>query len=86
MVLIPRSPSPLEKAFDLLAFDPDLTPLPEYKPIADTALDFGGLLAAPLKVHEDLTKGCGGQAWIAGLTLTRHMLRYHRDDLKDSRM
>lgn len=86
MVLIPRPPSPLEKDFDPLTFDPDLAPLPQYKPAADTALDFGGLLPAPLKVHEDLTSGCGGQTWIAGLTLTRHMLRYHRTDLKDARM
>lgn len=86
MVLIPRSPSPLLKEFDPLTFDLDLTPLPKYKPAADTALDFGGLLASPLKVHEDLTSGCGGQTWIAGMTLASHMLRHHRNDLKDSRM
>lgn len=86
MVLFERSPSPLEKEFDPLTFDLDLTPLPEYKATADAALDFGGLLSTPLKVHEDRAKGCGGQTWIAGETLTRHMLRYHRHDLKDARM
>lgn len=86
MVLIARSPSPLEKDFDPLTFDLDLTPLPKYKDAAEAALDFGGLLAAPLKVHEDPTSGCGGQTWIAGLTLTRHLLRYHRADLQDARM
>lgn len=72
--------------FDPAAFDPDLTPLPEYKAAGDTALDFGGLLAAPLKVHEDLRSGCGGQTWPAGLVLARHMLRYRRDDLQDARV
>ncbi|KAJ4395944.1 Protein-lysine N-methyltransferase efm6 [Gnomoniopsis smithogilvyi] len=86
MVLIPRSPSPLEKEFDPLTFDLDLTPLPKYKPAADTTLDFGGLLATPLKVHEDATSGCGGQTWIAGMTLTSYMLRYHQHDLKDARI
>lgn len=86
MVLIPRSPSPLEKEFDPLTFDLDLTPLPKYKSAAVAALDFGGLLDAPLQVHEDSTSGCGGQTWIAGMTLTSHMLRYHKHDLKDARM
>lgn len=86
MVLIPGPPSPLEKEFDPFTFDLDLTPLPKYKSAADTALDFGGLLAAPLKVHEDLSSGCGGQTWIAGMTLASHMLRYHRHDLEDARM
>lgn len=72
--------------FDPLAFDQDFTPLPEYKPAGDAALDFGGLLGAPLKVHEDLSSGCGGQTWPAGLVLARHMLRYHREDLKAARM
>lgn len=86
MAVISRSPSPLEKDFDPLTFDLDLAPLPTYKAAADAALDFGGLLPTPLKVYEDPTSGCGGQTWIAGLTLTRHMLRYHRDDLQDARM
>ncbi|CAN8106250.1 unnamed protein product [Discula destructiva] len=101
VLLVPRLPSPsaLEVGLDLdleldldldldydLDLQLDLAPLPVYKPAGDTALDFGGLLSAPLKVHEDLTSGCGGQTWIAGLTLTRHMLRYHRDDLREARI
>ena len=35
-----------DDGFDPLAFDQDLTPLPEYKPAGDAALDFGGLLPA----------------------------------------
>lgn len=80
----PRSTTSEE--FNPLAFDQDLTPLPVYKPAGDAALDFGGLLPAPLRVHEDLTSGCGGQTWPAGMVLARHMLRHHRDDLQDARM
>ncbi|KAM7200111.1 protein-lysine methyltransferase METTL21D [Rhypophila sp. PSN 637] len=78
-----RSPSP---EFNPLAFDEGLTPLPEYKAAGTTALDFSGLLDEPLKLHEDLTSGCGGQLWPAGLVLAKHMLRYHRDELKHSRI
>ncbi|KAJ9156622.1 Protein-lysine N-methyltransferase EFM6 [Pleurostoma richardsiae] len=73
-----RSSSP---EFSPLAIGEDLTPLPEYKAAGDTALDFSGLLAEPLKVHEDLASGCGGQTWPAGMVLAKHMLRYHRDEL-----
>lgn len=62
----------------------DFAPLPEYTAACDTNLDFGGLLSTPLKVHEDRKSGCGGQTWPAGVVLARHMLRYHRDSLKDA--
>lgn len=78
-----RSSSP---ELDPSAIGVDFAPLPDYKPAGDTALDFGGLLETPLKVHEDLASGCGGQTWPAGVVLARHMLRYHRDDLRDARM
>lgn len=78
-----RSPSP---EFNPLAFDEDLTPLPQYKAAGDTALDFSGLLAEPVKLHEDLKSGCGGQLWPAGMVLAKHMLRYHREELKTARM
>ncbi len=72
--------------FSPLAIGEDFTPLPEYKAAGDTALDFSGLLPAPLKLHEDLTSGCGGQTWPAGMVLAKHMLRYHRDRLHEARM
>lgn len=78
-----RSPSP---EFSPLAFDEDLAPLPEYKAAGTTELDFSGLLAEPLKLHEDLSSGCGGQLWPAGMVLAKHMLRYHRDRLQHARM
>ncbi|KAI1762626.1 putative methyltransferase-domain-containing protein [Hypoxylon sp. FL1150] len=78
-----RSPSP---EFSPLTVGEDLTPLPVYKSAGTTSVDFSGLLSEPLKLHEDLSSGCGGQTWPAGMTLGKHMLRYHRDDLKKSRI
>ncbi len=78
-----RSPSP---EFSPLAFGEDLAPLPEYKAAGTTAVDFSGLLGEPVKLHEDLKAGCGGQLWPAGMVLAKHMLRYHRDRLQHARM
>lgn len=78
-----RSPTP---EFDPLTMGEDLTPLPEYKAAITTALDFSGLLAEPLKLHEDLATGCGGQLWPAGMVLAKHMLRYHGGKLENARM
>lgn len=69
-----------------LDFGEDLAPLPVYKAAATTALDFSGLLDEPLKLHEDLSSGCGGQLWPAGMVLAKHMLHYHRDKLQTSRV
>jgi protein N-lysine methyltransferase METTL21A len=69
-----------------LAIGEELTPLPEYKAPVTSTIDFDGLLAEPLILHEDLTSGCGGQTWPAGLVLAKHMLRYHREDLRDAKM
>ncbi|KAI1501498.1 putative methyltransferase-domain-containing protein [Biscogniauxia marginata] len=80
-----RSPSP---EFSPLAVGEDLefTPLPAYRSAGTTEIDFSGLLARPLRLYEDLSKGCGGQTWPAGMVLARHMLRYHREDLHGSRI
>lgn len=83
MIPLERSPSP---EFSPLVVGEDLTPLPAYKSAGTASVDFSGLLSAPLKLHEDLSSGCGGQTWPAGMTLGKHMLRYHRDDLRKSRM
>lgn len=78
-----RSRSP---EFNPLAVGVDLAPLPEYKSAATGGFDFAGLLAKPLRLHEDLTSGCGGQTWPAGMVLAKHMLRYHQKNLRESRM
>ncbi|PQE23952.1 hypothetical protein CJF32_00006786 [Rutstroemia sp. NJR-2017a WRK4] len=81
--MISRSPSP---EFSPLSIGVDLAPLPTYKAAAITTVNFSGLLEPPLKLHEDLSKGCGGQLWPAGMVLAQHMLRYHKDMLKDARI
>ena len=49
-------------------------PAPILKPrIIETTFD--GLLSSPIKIHEDLAKGCGGQIWPAGETLAKYLLR-----------
>ncbi|KAK0670557.1 putative methyltransferase-domain-containing protein [Cercophora samala] len=78
-----RSSSPEISPLD---FGEDLAPLPVYKAAATTALDFSGLLDEPLKLHEDLASGCGGQLWPAGMVLAKHMLHYRRDKLQTSRV
>ncbi|TDZ67199.1 Protein-lysine N-methyltransferase EFM6 [Colletotrichum trifolii] len=78
-----RSPSP---EFSPLAIGEDLTPLPAYKAAQTSSFDIFGLLSNPLKLHEDLASGCGGQTWPAGMVLAKHMLRYHRGALKDARI
>lgn len=78
-----RSPSP---EFSPLAIGTDLAPLPTYKAATTGTVNFSGLLEPPLKLHEDLSKGCGGQLWPAGMVLAQHMLRYHKDDLRDAKM
>jgi hypothetical protein len=41
--------------------------------ITTTSLD--GLLPTPLRLKEDLTEGCGGKLWPAGVVLARYMVR-----------
>lgn len=49
-------------------------PAPILKPrIVETTFD--GLLSSPIKLHEDLAKGCGGRIWPAGETLAKYLLR-----------
>jgi len=69
-----------------LTIGEDLTPLPTYKAAATSTISFSDLLSPPLKIHEDLASGCGGQLWPAGMILAKYMLRYHREDLKEAKM
>lgn len=64
----------------------ELAAIPAYKAATTSSVNFAGLLEPPLKLHEDLTSGCGGQLWPAGMVLAQHMLRYHKSDMKDARM
>lgn len=53
-----------------------------------TQTDFEGLLETPIRLHEDLSKGCGGQIWSAGELLTKYILRRYRgtDKLRSKRI
>ncbi len=83
---VERSPSP---EYNPLAIgdDTDFVALPVYKPVGTQEIDFDGLLGSHngpvLKLFEDLSKGCGGQLWPAGMVLSKYMLREHRNDLED---
>ncbi|RPA95591.1 hypothetical protein L873DRAFT_1697667 [Choiromyces venosus 120613-1] len=58
--------------------EPFGTDLVEPAPILQpriTETTFDGLLSSPVKLHEDLAKGCGGQIWPAGETLAKYLLR-----------
>ncbi|KAH7026393.1 putative methyltransferase-domain-containing protein [Microdochium trichocladiopsis] len=72
--------------FEALDIDLDLAPLPAMKAAGTANFDFSGLLSQPLRLHEDLANGCGGQTWPAGFVLGKHMLRYHHSDLQDARI
>jgi hypothetical protein len=82
-MMLSRSPSP---EFSPLTIGEGITPLPTYKAASTTSINFANLLEPPLKLHEDLKSGCGGQLWPAGMVLAQQMLRYHRNTLKDARM
>jgi len=64
----------------------DLVPPREQKAAGSSSLDFDGLLETPLKLHEDLAKGCGGMLWPAGMVLSKYMLRQERGSLKEKSM
>ena len=88
LLLSSPSPSPSPSPpLDPVAVSEDLTPLPQLKAAGNADLSFDGLLRGGLlKYHEDVRSGCGGQTWPAGWVLGKHMLRYHRDDLREARM
>ncbi|TGZ85006.1 hypothetical protein EX30DRAFT_337435 [Ascodesmis nigricans] len=52
-----------------------------------TTTTFSGLLASPLKIYEDLAKGCGGQIWPAGELLSKYLLRrYGRESKSETKL
>ncbi|MCJ1404988.1 hypothetical protein MMC11_008214 [Xylographa trunciseda] len=59
----------------------DFLPSRPAKPPGTTNLSFSGLLSPPLRLHEDLKDGCGGQLWPAGMVLARYLLE-RKDELR----
>lgn len=70
----------------ILAISEDLVQSPQHKSAGAASLDFDGLLESPLQLHEDLSEGCGGQLWPAGMVLAKYILNRHRDKLADVSM
>ena len=65
-----------EEAPDFLSFGQELVEPRNIKASGTSSVDFDGFLAQPLRLHEDLAEGCGGQLWPAGMVLAKYMLRY----------
>ncbi|KAI5202283.1 hypothetical protein E4T39_04731 [Aureobasidium subglaciale] len=61
----------------------ELVPVREQEHTGVMEVDFGGLLKTPLKLEEDLTKGCGGMLWPAGMVMAKYLMRQDRDMFKD---
>lgn len=70
----------------VLGFSEDLVPPAVIKSAGITEVDFDGLLSPPLKLHEDLKNGCGGQLWPAGMVLSKYMLSKNRETIADKTM
>jgi protein N-lysine methyltransferase METTL21A len=66
---------------DPFNLDESLVQLPELKAASTARISLDGLLRDPLLLREDLTEGCGGQLWPAGILLAKYMLREHHSDL-----
>ncbi|KAI1041687.1 hypothetical protein LB505_009995 [Fusarium chuoi] len=80
------SSPPSSPLIDSVTISEEIAPLPSFKASGVATVDFDGVLSSPLKVHEDVRSGCGGQTWPAGMLLGKHMLRYHKDRLADARI
>ena len=69
-------------ASDEIFISEDFVEAPVYQEARTGALDFDGLLSTPLRLHQDLTNGNGGQAWPAGMILSRYLLGTKGDFLR----
>lgn len=75
-----------DEKFEQFEFDEELVGLPNIKSAGTSSLDFDGLLQQPLKLHEDLANGCGGQLWPAGMVLTKYMLQRQMQNIEGRSM
>lgn len=71
---------------DEFAISESLVPAREIKAVGITHVGLDGILKPPLCLKEDLSKGCGGQLWPAGIVLAKYMLRKHAFDLHGKAM
>ncbi len=75
-----------DEGIEVFAISEDLVQSPSHKSADTSTTDFDGLLSTPLKLHEDLTEGCGGQLWPAGIVLARYLLQQHRERMEGKTM
>ena len=75
-----------EESSGLFGISEDLVQSPVHKAAGVSSVDFDGLLSPPLRLQEDLSEGCGGQLWPAGMVLSKYMLRKHKDGIQNSSM
>ncbi len=75
-----------EKDDNALEISEDLIESPIHKPASTTSITFDNLLTRPLELQEDVSSGCGGQLWPAGMVLAKYILRHHESDLKGKTM
>ncbi|KAI4755126.1 hypothetical protein E4T52_12855 [Aureobasidium sp. EXF-3400] len=66
--------------------DEELVPVRELKQAGVMEVDFDGLLSTPLRLEEDLKKGCGGMLWPAGMVMAKYLIRQDKDMFKDKTM
>lgn len=63
-----------------------LVPIREPNGAGQSSVSFDGLLSNPLLLKEDLSEGCGGKLWPAGMILAKYLLRRRRSELTDKTM
>lgn len=66
--------------------DEELVPVRELKQAGVMEVDFDGLLSTPLRLEEDLKKGCGGMLWPAGMVMAKYLIRHDKEMFKDKTM
>lgn len=78
--------SDADSDFETFLLSEDLVESRTPKRAETSTIDFDGLLQPPLSLHQDLRSGNGGQAWPAGMVLTKYLLRRKREELRSSSM
>ena len=79
-----RDPSPaLSDPFNV---NESLVPVRESQGIGHSNISFDSFLSEPLRLKEDLSEGCGGRLWPAGMVLAKYFLRRYRTGLADKTM
>lgn len=73
----------VDDAFDV---SEDFVASPQHTAATTKAVDFDGLLGTPLLLHEDPKEGNGGLLWIAGMILSKYLLRRKIAELQKSSM